>query len=163
VSISNYYERVRKLCVLAAVALTAAGCGNGGGSTTTIARDKALDQSAARFAVQVQAQLRRGRFPQAWRSLHPAQQRVVSAGRLASCYPRNRYPRAVTFRASEVRDVSWQVPGTSGLSDAEAVTVTASSGGKTIETFDQHIVRRNGAWRWMLTRVYFDKAKAGAC
>jgi hypothetical protein len=163
VSISNYYERVRKLCVLAAVALAAAGCGNGGGSTTTIARNEALDQSAARFVVQVQAQLRRGRFAQAWRSLHPAEQKVVSARRLASCYPSNRYPRTVTFRASEVRDVSWHVPGTSGLSDAEAVTVTASSGGTTIETFDQHIVRRAGAWRWMLTRAFFDRARRGAC
>jgi hypothetical protein len=153
---------VRKLSLLGAVALLAAGCGDGG-STTTLARKRALDQSAARFVVRVQAQLRRGRFAQAWRSLHPAQQRVVSASRLASCYPHNYYPRTVTFRASEVRDVSWQVPGTSGLADAEAVTVTAKSGGKVIDTFDQHVVRRGSAWRWILSRTFFDSARRGVC
>jgi hypothetical protein len=154
---------VRKLCVLAAIALATAGCGSDGSSTTTVARSSELDQSAARFVVQVQAQLRRGEFARAWRSLHPAEQRVVSAQRLASCYPGNFYPRTVTFRASEIRDVSWQVPGTSGLSDAESVTVTASSGGKAIDTFEQHIVRRDRTWRWVLSSTFFAKAKRGAC
>jgi hypothetical protein len=162
VSIRIYYERVRKLCVVAILALGAAGCGSGGGSTKA-GRNTALDDSAARFVVQVQAQLRRGRFAQAWRSLHPAEQRVVSARRLAACYPNAYYPRSVTFQANEVRDVSWRVPGTSGLSDAEAVSVTASSGGQTIDAFDQHIVRRAGAWRWILSRAYYDRAKSGAC
>jgi hypothetical protein len=154
---------VRKLSLVGVLALVASGCGSSGGSSTTIMRNTALDQSAARFVVRVQADLRRGRFQQVWRSLHAAQKRVVSAERLASCYPRNRYPQTVTFRATEVRDVSWQVPGTTGLSDAEAVMVTAKSGGKTLETFDQHIVRSNGNWRWMLSRAFFAKAKRGAC
>ena len=154
---------MRKLGLVGAVALLVAGCGNGGGSTTTTARNAALDQSAARFVVRVQAQLRRGQFARAWRSLHPAQKRVVSAGRLAACYPRNAYPRTVTFRASQVRDVSWNVPGTTGLSDAEAVAVTASAGGKTIDSFEQHITRSRGAWHWMLSRAFFDKARRGRC
>jgi hypothetical protein len=158
-----YYERVRKLGVIACLALVAAGCGNGGSTTTTTARNSALDESAARFVVRVQAQLRRAQFPAAWQTLHPAEQRVVSATRLASCYPRNYYPHTVTFRATQVKDVSWRVPGTSGLANAEAVTVTAHAGGKTIDTFDQHIVRRNHAWRWVLSQAFFDKAKTGAC
>jgi hypothetical protein len=153
---------MRRCAIAAALALAAlaAGCGDSG-STTTSGRNAALDQSAGRFVVGIQAQLRRGRFAQAWHSLHPAEQRAVSASRLASCYPRTYYPRTVTFRASEVRDVSWQVPGTTGLSDAEAVTVTARSGGKTIDTFDQHIVRRGNAWRWILSADFFAKAKRG--
>jgi hypothetical protein len=151
---------VRKLGLIAAVALLLAGCGDGGGSTTT-ARNPKLDRSAARFVVAVQAQLRRGQFARAWRSLHPAQKRVVSAARLAGCYPENAYPRTVTFRASEVSDVSWQVPGTEGLSDAEAVTVTATARGKVIDTFEQHITRSGGAWHWMLSRAFFAKAKRG--
>ena len=153
---------MRKLCVLAAVALTAAGCGKGG-STTTVARNAALDESAARFVVRVQAQLRSGRFAAAWRSLHPAQQRAVSASRLASCYPSNFYPRRVTFRATEVRDVSWHVPGTAGRSQAEAVSVTVLAGGKTIDDFDQHIVRLRNAWRWSLNQPFYAKAKRGRC
>jgi hypothetical protein len=154
---------VRNLWLLGPLVALAAGCGNGGSSTTTAARNTALDRSAARFVVGVQAQLRRGQFEQVWRSLHPAQKRSVSARRLASCYPGNAYPRTVTFRASEVRDVSWHVPGTSGLSDAEAVTVTATARGKSVDTFEQHIVRAGGTWRWMLSRAFFTKAKRGAC
>ena len=153
---------MRKLATLCALALLASSCGDNGGSTTT-ARNAALDESAARFVVNVQAQLRRGRFAQAWRALHPVQKRVVSAQRLARCYPRNAYPRTVTFRAHEVRDVSWNVPGTTGLSDAEAVAVTATSGGKTIDSFDQHITRSGDTWHWMLSRAFFNKARRGAC
>ena len=152
---------MRKLGLLAAVLLIS-GCGNGGGSTTS-ARNTGLDKSAARFVVAVQAQLRRGQFARAWRSLHPAEKRVVSAQRLAACYPRNAYPRTVTFRAHEVRDVTWNVPGTTGLSDAEAVAVTATAGGRTIDSFDQHITRTDGAWHWMLSRPFFRKAARGAC
>ena len=145
-----------------ALALVAAGCGGNGGSTPT-ARDRAADASARRFAVSVQAQLRRGQFERAWRSLHPAQKRFVSAQRLTSCYPRNVYPRTVTFRATEVQQVRWHVPGTAGLSDADAVTVTATSRGRTVDVFEQHIVRSGGTWRWMLSRVFFDRARRGAC
>jgi hypothetical protein len=153
---------VRKFSVVAAFALLAGGCGSGSAPKAPT-RNAALDESAARFVVAVQADLRRGRFQRAWKSLHPAEKRALSAQRLASCYPRNRYPRTVTFTAKSVRDVSWTVPGTSGLSDAEAVTVTARSAGKTIETFDQHIVRSAGSWRWMLSSAFFDRARRGGC
>lgn len=153
---------MRKLSLLGAFALLASGCGSDNGSKTAT-RNARLDQTAARFVVGVQADLRRGRFRRAWRSLHPAERRVVSAERLASCYPRNRYPRTVTFTASKVRDVSWQVPGTDGLRDAEAVTVTARARGQTIETFEQHIVRSAGSWQWMLSRDFFDRARRGSC
>ena len=154
---------MRKLAqLMLAVAALVAGCGDGGGSTTTT-RNAGQDRSAARFVIGVQAQLRRGEFRQAWRSLHPAQKRAVSAQRLASCYPRNAYPRSVTFRATEVRDVSWHVPGTSGLSDAEAVAVTATARGRTVDSFEQHIVRAGGGWRWMLSRAFFVRARRGSC
>ena len=152
---------MRNFAVLAARAVLAAGCGDGGSTTT--ARNRALDRSAAGFVVNVQAQLRRGQFTRAWRSLHPAQKRAVSATRLAGCYPKNAYPRTVTFHATEVRDVSWRVPGTTGLSDAEAVRVRATAGGETIDTFEQHIVRVRGGWRWMLSRAFFDRARRGVC
>jgi hypothetical protein len=162
VSIRIYYGHMRKLGCLCVIVLLAVGCGSDGGSPTA-ARNSALDQSAARFVVQVQAQLRRGRFAAAWRSLHPAEQRAVSASRLASCYPAGYYPRAVTFRANQVRDISWRVPGTSTLADAEAVEVTVKSSGKTIDTFEQHIVRRAGSWRWILSSAFFKRAVGGAC
>jgi hypothetical protein len=155
---------VRKAFALVSVlALFAAGCGNGKHSaTTTLARTNG-DQAAAQAVVRVQAELRRGNFATAWQSLHPAEKRVITARRLASCYPRNAFPRTVTFRASEVRDVVWEVPGTSTISEAKEVTVTASSAGKKIATFEQHTVRVNGTWTWMLSRQYFARAKRGAC
>jgi hypothetical protein len=156
---------VRKTFALGtAVALLAAGCGSGKHSTgTTAARTSPGNQAAAQAVVRVQAELRRGQFATAWRSLHPAEKRAISARRLASCYPRNAFPRTVTFRASEVRDVVWQVPGTKTISEAKEVTVTASSGGKSLVTFKQHTVRVGGAWTWMLSRQYFAKAKRGKC
>ena len=164
-SISNYYERVRKLFVLgAALALFAAGCGNNnGGGSTALPRTSPGNEAAARAVVRVQAQLRRGEFAAAWRTLHPAEKRVISASRLAACYPANAFPRTVTFRAIEEQDVSWQVPGTNTFAEAKEVTVKAESGGKTVDTFKQHTVRVGQRWTWMLSRAFFDKARSGKC
>jgi hypothetical protein len=165
VSISNYYERVRKVFVLGAtLALLAAGCGSSNSAgTTTLRKTSPGDQAAARAVVRVQAQLRRGEFSTAWRTLYPAEKRVISADRLAACYPANAFPRTVTFRASLVEDVSWEVPGTSTFSEAKEVTVRAESGGKTVDTFKQHTVRVGKGWTWMLSRAFFDKARSGGC
>jgi hypothetical protein len=154
---------VRKLFALgAALTLIAAGCG-GGKKAATTTRNTALDQSAAHFVVGVQADLRRGNFARAWRSLHPAQKRAVSRPLLASCYPRNAFPRTVTFHATQVQDVTWQVPGSNTFSEAKEVTVTAKSAGKTVDTFTQHVVRVGGAWTWMLSAAFFRAAKRGTC
>jgi hypothetical protein len=165
VSISNYYERVGKVFVLgAALALLAGGCGSSDSAGTTTSRHTSPgDQAAARAVVRVQAQLRRGEFSAAWRTLHPAERKVISADRLAACYPANAFPRTVTFRASLVQDVSWQVPGTSTFAEAKEVTVTANSDGKTVDRFKQHTVRVGKGWDWMLSRAFFDKARSGAC
>ena len=147
-----------------AIALLAAGCGSGRhAATTTLARTSPGNQAASRAVVRVQAELRRGEFATAWRSLHPAEKRIVSVQKLAGCYPRNAFPRTVTFRASQVRDVVWQVPGSKNISEAKEVTITATSGGKTLDTFKQHTVRVGGTWTWMLSKQYFAKAKRGAC
>jgi hypothetical protein len=165
VSISNYYERVRKLFVLgAALALLATGCGSSNGNgTTALPRTSPGNEAAARAVVRVQAQLRRGEFAAAWRTLHPAEKRVISASRLAACYPADAFPRTVTFRAIEEQDVSWEVPGTNTFAEAKEVTVKAESAGKTVDTFKQHTVRVGPRWTWMLSRAFFNKARAGGC
>jgi hypothetical protein len=157
---SIYYEDVRNVCVLgAAVALLASGCGT---STHAVNRHPG-DEAAAKAVVRVQAQLRRGNFALAWQSLHPAERRVLSVQRLSSCYPRNEFPRTVTFRAKQVRDIVWQVPGTKTISEAKEVTVTATSSGKAVDTFKQHVVRVGRTWTWMLSRHFFNAAKNGKC
>ena len=140
-----------------AAALLASGCGSSGKKTTS-----KLDESAAKFAVAVQAQLKSGRFSSAWRSLHPAEQKVVSAQRLASCYPRNEFAGAVTFRARKVRDVRWTVPG-GDTTDAKEVTIAATSPNRPKDIFRQHVVRMRGHWTWMLSRAYFTKATSRKC
>ena len=156
---------MRKLFALAAaLTLLAAGCGGGDtASKTTTATPGPGDEAAARALVRVQAELRRGNFATAWQSLHPAERKVVSVRRLAACYPRTEFPRSVTFRATRVEDVVWQVPGTSSNSEAKAVTITATSGGEKVATFKQHTVRAGGRWTWMLSSAYFKKAKNGTC
>jgi hypothetical protein len=165
VSISIYYANVRKgSLLLAAVAVVAAGCGSSSSDgTTTRADNAAVDRSAARFVVKLQAQLKRGQFALAWRTLHPAEKRVVSAQKLASCYPKNQFPGSVTFRATKTRDVRWLVPGTKDSVDAKAVTVTATPSRGSKQTFEQHLVRRGGGWVWMLSTQYFDAARSGGC
>jgi hypothetical protein len=153
---------VRKPAVLAVLCVgLASGCGSG--KHTDTRAEQALNQSAARFAVETQAQLRRGEFRRAWRTLHPAEQRVVSTAQLASCYPRNDFPGTVTFRASQAQDVKWRVPGASEPTDAKAVTVTATSLGRPKDTFTQHVVRIDGHWTWMLSQKFFQNAKNGRC
>ncbi len=162
-SISIYYGDVRKLVGFAFLSLAlAAGCGSSDNGSNT--RDEqALNQAAARFVVRVQADLRLGKFQRAWRSLHPAEKRVVSTKRLASCYPRDEFPGTVTFRATQAEDVDWLVPGTTDSQEAKEVTVIAKSPGAKGETFTQHVVRVGGQWKWMLSKPFFDRAKRGAC
>ena len=163
-SISIYYANVRKPLVSVLLLTTVlAGCGSSAKTPKPNGDIRALDQSAARFVVRIQAQLKRGEFAQAWRTLHPAERRVVSARRLASCYPRNQFPGTVTFRATRTRDVRWLVPGTSDSVRAKEVSVTATSPGQPKQTFTQHVVRRDGRWAWMLSKHYFDAARRGRC
>jgi hypothetical protein len=142
----------------------ATGCGSKSASTST--RSKAetrANQSAAQFVVRTQAQLKQGKFAQAWRTLHPAEKRAVSARRLASCYPRNQFRGTVTFRATDVADVRWTVPGTGDTTDAKAITISVTSRGQPKQTFKQHVVRIGGGWVWMLSSAYFARAKSGKC
>jgi hypothetical protein len=156
---------VRKSSILLLlVAGLAAGCGSSGnGATSTKPQQRAVDQSAARFAVHNQALLKQGKFAAAWRTLHPAEKRVVSARQLAACYPKNQDPGTVTFRATKVRDVRWLVPGTSNSVDAKELTMTVTSPAQPKQTFKQHLVRQGGGWAWMLSATYFADAKAGKC
>jgi hypothetical protein len=158
-------RNVRKASIFfATLAVLAAGCGSSSSTrATTRADNPAVDQSAARFVVKIQAQLKRGQFAAAWRTLHPAEKRVVSAKRLASCYPKNQFPGTVTFRATKARDVRWLVPGTTDSVDAKEVTVTATLGDGSKQTFTQHLVRRGAGWAWMLSKHYFAAARSGDC
>lgn len=149
------------MLVLAPIGILLAGCGSSRHHSS--ARNHALDQSAARFVVRTQAELRLGEFGRAWRTLAPAERRLISARRLASCYPRNEFATTVTFHASRVGDVSWTVPGTSAPAAAKEVTVTATSPGRPKETFTQHLVRLHGRWAWMLSGHYFELARRGKC
>ena len=151
-------------CLLVVLASVAAGCGSSSktSATTTKPDESNASESAARFVVAVQAQLKRGQFAKAWKTLHPAEQRVISAQRLASCYPRDQFPGTVTFSARNARDVRWTVPG-GETEDAKEITIVATSSGQPKQTFTQHVVRENGAWKWMLSSAYFKQARAGKC
>jgi hypothetical protein len=150
--------------LLLSLAFVAAGCGSSSktSATTTSPDESNASESAARFVVAVQAQLKRGQFAKAWKTLHPAERRVISAQRLASCYPRGQFPGTVTFRARDARDVRWTVPG-GQTEDAKEITIVATSPGQPKQTFKQHVVRENGAWKWMLSSAYFKQARAGKC
>ena len=92
-----------------------------------------------------------------------AERRLISAQRLASCYPARQFPRRVTFRAHEATDVRWTVPGTNETTDAKEISVTVTSPGQPKQSFEQHVVLVGGTWRWMLSSAYFERAKNGRC
>jgi hypothetical protein len=160
---------VRKSLVIAfAGVFLAAGCGSSTTSptitpSTPSKAETKQNQNAAQFVVRIQAELKQGKFAQAWRTLHPAEKRAVSAQRLASCYPRNQFPGTVTFRARDVADVRWTVPGTGDTTDAKEITIAVTSPGQPSQSFKQHVVRSGGGWAWMLSSAYFTRAKSGTC
>ena len=154
----------KSLAIAFATVLLAAGCGSNTSTGSTPTRDESKqNRIAAQFVVRTQAQLKRHEFEQAWRTLHPAEKRVISAQRLASCYPRNQFPGTVTFRTHEISDVRWTVPGTGDTTDAKEVTVSVTSAGQPKQSFTQHVVRVGGRWTWMLSSAYFARAKSGKC
>src|SRR4051812_26493595 len=136
---------MRKVLVITLVpVLVAAGCGATSKptkATSTVSPNESnANESAARFVVRVQAQLKRAHFAAAWRTLHPAERQIVSIQRLASCYPRNQFPGTVTFRARNARDVRWTVPG-GETTDAKEITIVATSPSEPKQVFKQHVVR----------------------
>jgi hypothetical protein len=160
--------RLAKLLVpLALVALAPAGCGSS--EQPAAVRTTPTKDPAAEFAVRIQAELARRRFRRAWRSLHPAQQRFLSAGALADCWTRSRTSKLeqrLRFEAAGVRDEPWRVAGGSAKpqpSKAVLVRVRAVGSGEVLDSFTQHVFELEKGSRWIVSAAIVRQFRAGAC
>jgi hypothetical protein len=123
---------------------------------------------AAAFAVRLDADLARRRFRRAWRSLHPAQQRILSARALAACWSRSRESdlrRRLRFVARSVRDQPWPIPGgPSRPRPSRAVGVrVVDPRGRVLDAFTQHVFAVRGAWRWIVSARILAAYRHGSC
>jgi hypothetical protein len=148
---------MRTLLLLAAAALTVAGCGA-----------HAPEQRPVEFLEVLFAQLYGGDHAGAWTSLYPAHQRVATRGLYVAC--EEQAPAfAGTLERVEVlsaREEPWRVAGQAEPLDATTVRyrITVSLGGDREHVDGSgHLVAVDGSWRWILKRADFDAYRAGRC
>jgi len=151
--------------VLVALALALAGCGGGDG-------DEGADESPAQFAVRITSLLRDGDFDNAWRDLHPAQQKLVDRSKLEACWTQTddvlNNPD-VRLEVTDVADVKWHIPGTSLTSPSKAIEVhavvpRATGGTRTLEQWTQHAFAVEGqGWTWILAPAMVADARNDVC
>lgn len=158
--------RVGASVVAVAGAALAAGCGSSSSEGTT-APPTAVTDPAARFVVRIDADLTRGRFRRVWRSLHPAQQRILSATALADCWSKQaQFERAVQFEARDVRDTAWTIPGGPAQPQparAVRVRIFAVGSRKALDVFTQHVFRVGNRYRWIVRAKILRDFRHGAC
>jgi hypothetical protein len=153
--------------ILAAAALATAcggskGAGQGGGTNVLV-------DPAAAFAVRVDADLTNGRFDRAWRTLHPAQQKILSQTSLSNCWRKSgqtELERGLRFEARDVSDQKWPIAGVGGSArPAKAVRVRVLDGTtkKVLDTFTQHVFAVEGRWRWIVAPQIMRAYRSGAC
>jgi hypothetical protein len=156
---------MRRLAPVVALLVLASGCGGGENRS---ARPTVATDPAARFAVRLDANLAKRRFRLAWRSLHPAQQRILSARALAACWSKSRtsdLEHRLRFVARRVRDEPARIPGGPRRpqpSRAISIRVLDPSG-NVLDSFEQHVFAVGGSWRWIVSAGILHAFRSGSC
>lgn len=156
------------IAVVAAVAATlAAGCGSD--ERLPALKPTPVTDPAARFAVRVHADLTNGLFARAWRSLHPAQQRILDAPALARCWKlsgESKLRRRSVFEARDVTDTRWLVPGGPAKlqrSKAVRVQIRDASSHDVVQTFVQHVFLVGDRYRWIVSEQILRAFRRAGC
>ena len=146
-------EDVARLVVAGLAVALLAGCGD----ETDPARTPA-GAAQVRFL----DALYNGNLGDAYATLHPAYQRLVSRKRFVACTRQTALGGLGSIDVLDVYDDPVQLPG-SGRVPAEAVRIrlTSKSGGST--TFVNHEVKVGSGWRWVLNGAATDAYRAGRC
>lgn len=153
--------------LLVAVASTAAGCGGSDAAPTP--QPRTVEDPAAEFAVGVHVALARGQFARAWRSLHPAQQRLLRAADLADCWSQGRQAaleQRLKFEARGVRDEDWKIPGgpqEPQPSKAVRVRILAQASSAALDVFTQHVFEVEEGYRWIVSAPIMTAFRRGDC
>ena len=137
------------LLTLAIVATLAfAACGSG-------------ESAAAKFEKQRYQELANAQYDQAWETLHPAQQAVVSKDAFVACGQKTTPDASTKIEVKSEKDEQLDVPQI-GPSSVHSVAVTLRFGDK-LRTPTDNLIKVDGKWRWTLNQATIDAFKAGGC
>ena len=145
---------VRYLVPVLLATLALAGCGGDVDPATT---------PAGRADVQYLEGLYKGRFGEAYDTLHPAFKKIVSRSRFTDCAS-STIPvgQLDSIEVLDVFDDPIQIPG-AGEQKAKAVRLRlTSTGGKTV-TFVNHEVKVGNQWDWVLNDAAVTAYQASRC
>jgi hypothetical protein len=119
------------------------------------------ESSAAAFAKRRYEQLAKAQYAEAWQSLHPAQQAVVSQDAFVKCGQQTTPDPNTKVTVKSERDEQLDVPQV-GPSNVHSVTLTLRFGDQ-LRTPTDNLINVDGKWRWTMTQQAVDAFKAGNC
>lgn len=132
-------------------------------------RAAAPGDTASAFAVRTVGLLVENRYAAAWRTLHPLHQRAVGGrARYVECESSAPITEtAISIEGIGVRDKLASIAGI-GRVRAKAVTLEVAFSDPAVPegvpvTLTVHVLRVNGAWRWVLPNASYAGYARGAC
>ena len=141
--------------VIVVVALIVAG-----GLAYYLTRD-AGESSAAKFAKHRNELVAKGQYAEAWQSLHPAQQVVVTQDAFVQCGQQATPDPSTKVEIKSERDEQIFVPEV-GPSDVHSVALYLRIGDQ-LRTPTDNLIKVDGKWRWTMNQPTIDAFKAGTC
>jgi hypothetical protein len=119
------------------------------------------ESSAAAFAKQRYEQLAKAQYAEAWQSLHPAQQAVVTQDAFVQCGQQTTPDPTTKVEVKSETDEQLDVPQV-GPSAVHSVALTLRFGDQ-LRTPTDNLIKVDGKWRWTMTQTVIDAFKAGTC
>ena len=147
------------LALGAVLAVVAAGCGGGGGTT-------APSENAGVFITRILSEELHGQWGRQWAELHPAHQKLITRSQYVTCSrsigtniatgKEIFHVLAVDDQAIHVRDVPQRT--------AKVVTIQVRQpGGANPLTYRLHAVAVGGRWAWILGDRFLAEVARGRC
>jgi hypothetical protein len=150
----SHHGGVRYLLLATLLAFSLTGCGGDVDPATTPAGRAQADYLEALY---------KGRFGQAYSTLHPAYKATVSRSQFSDCAA-STIPvgQLDSIEVLDVFDDPIRIPG-KGEQQAKAVRVRITSNDGTSVTFVSHEVKTGARWSWVLNDAAIKAYEAGRC
>ena len=144
---------------LAAVALAGVGCAGG---------DARPDEDPRDFISELVRHVAAGRYAQAWTTMYPPHQAIVTRQEYVRCERTTPFPgRIESLRVLDVFDERIDVAGQTEKVDSTAIIVrlTIRGGDDARDRFDStfHAVAVDGKWTWFLPEARYAAYESGSC
>lgn len=121
------------------------------------------DPAASAFVERRWKQLGRGEYAQAWETLHPAQQAIVTRDAFVACGQQASALEVAAVTILNETDAQADVPeiGPTSVRSVE-LRLRFKGSGDTRTTTDQ-LLKVNNDWRWVMSQRAIDAFKNGEC